>query len=62
MKRWRRLITCIYREGNKCADALANMAYNDSLAFRTLDITPTITPTCINLQLSYDINGVVYVS
>ncbi|KAI8572922.1 hypothetical protein RHMOL_Rhmol01G0238700 [Rhododendron molle] len=46
----------IYREGNKCADALANMAYNPILDFRILDIAPT----CINSQLRDDTYGVSY--
>ncbi|KAI8550443.1 hypothetical protein RHMOL_Rhmol06G0107300 [Rhododendron molle] len=30
----------IYREGNKCVDALANMTYDSVLDFWSLDIAP----------------------
>ncbi|KAI8557357.1 hypothetical protein RHMOL_Rhmol04G0004600 [Rhododendron molle] len=30
----------VYREGNKCADLLANMDFNDGLEFHIFDVAP----------------------
>ncbi|KAH7849667.1 hypothetical protein Vadar_021159 [Vaccinium darrowii] len=46
----------IYREGNKCADLLAKMSFNDALDFHIFDVAPT----CINSQLCDNKNGVAY--
>ncbi|KAH7845274.1 hypothetical protein Vadar_000239 [Vaccinium darrowii] len=42
-----------YREGNKCADLLASMSFNDDLDFHVFDVAPA----CINSQLGDDLNG-----
>lgn len=46
----------VYREGNKCADLLANMSFDDALVFHLFDVAPV----CINSQLCEDANGVEY--
>ncbi|KAH7846405.1 hypothetical protein Vadar_013667 [Vaccinium darrowii] len=45
-----------YREGNKCADLLASMSFNDDLDFHVFDVASA----CINSQLGEDLNGVEY--